>query len=65
MIHHIPILRKQVVENLIQKPKGIYMDCTVGFGGHAKKILEKLDVKGMLIGLDIDPYALEESKKKL
>jgi len=65
MNHHIPILCDEVIENLIDKPKGIYMDCTVGFGGHAKQILNKIDKDGFLIGLDIDPYALNESKKEL
>ena len=65
MNHHIPILCDEVVENLIDKHKGIYMDCTVGFGGHAKQILSKISEKGFLIGLDIDPYALNESEKKL
>ena len=41
------------------------MDCTVGFGGHSQEILKKLNSKGMLLGLDLDPYALKESKKKL
>ena len=53
--HHIPILCNEVVENLILNSEGIYMDCTVGFGGHSERILEKLDNKGMLIGIDIDP----------
>ena len=61
MNHHIPILCEEVIENLVKVPKGIYMDCTVGFGGHSKKILDKLDSKGYLIGIDIDPYALKVS----
>ena len=63
--HHIPILCNEVVENLILNSEGIYMDCTVGFGGHSERILEKLDNNGMLIGIDIDPYAFKESKIKL
>tara|TARA_Y100001970_G_scaffold197398_1_gene240158 strand:+ start:324 stop:1205 length:882 start_codon:yes stop_codon:yes gene_type:complete len=47
------------------KPEGIYMDCTIGFGGHSESILNKLNSKGKLIGLDLDPYALEQSKKRL
>ena len=47
------------------KPEGIYMDCTIGFGGHSELILNKLNSKGKLIGLDLDPYALEQSKKRL
>ena len=47
------------------KPEGIYMDCTIGFGGHSESILNKLNSKGKLIGLDLDPYALKQSKKRL
>ena len=65
MNHHVPILCNEVVENLVLIPGGIYMDCTVGFGGHSEKILNKLNTDGMLIGMDIDPYALKESNKKL
>ncbi len=65
MNHHIPIMKDEVVDLLDIKSKGIYMDCTIGFGGHSLNILNKLDSKGYLIGLDLDPYALEESRKKL
>ena len=65
MNHHIPIMKDEVVDLLDIKSKGIYMDCTIGFGGHSLNIINKLDPKGYLIGMDLDPYALEESKKKL
>ena len=65
MTDHVPVLCEEVVKNLINKPEGIYMDCTVGFGGHSEKILEKLKGKGFLIGIDIDPYALKISNEKL
>ena len=65
MNHHIPILCEEVIKNLIKVPKGIYMDCTVGFGGHSKKILDRLNGDGYLIGIDIDPYALKKSNDKL
>ena len=65
MNHHIPIMKDEVVDLLDIKSKGIYMDCTIGFGGHSLNILNKLDSKGYLIGLDLDPYALDESRKKL
>ena len=65
MKHHIPILCKEVIENLVTVPEGIYMDCTVGFGGHSEEILSRLNNKGYLIGIDIDPYAFKESKRKL
>ena len=65
MKHHIPVLLDEVIELLDIKPEGIYMDCTVGFGGHSQAILNKLNSKGKLLGLDLDPYALEKSKNKL
>ena len=40
MRYHIPILCDEVVENLIKKPGGIYVDCTLGFGGHSESILK-------------------------
>ena len=63
MNHHIPIMKDEVVDLLDIKSKGIYMDCTIGFGGHSLNILNKLDPKGYLIGMDLDPYALDESKR--
>ena len=65
MKHHIPVLLDEVIKMLNIKPEGIYMDCTIGFGGHSELILNKLNSKGKLIGLDLDPYALEQSKKRL
>ena len=62
---HVPILCEEVVENLVIRPKGIYMDCTVGFGGHSESILKKLDNKGWLLGVELDPYALKNANKKL
>ena len=65
MKHHIPVLLDEVIKMLNIKPEGIYMDCTIGFGGHSESILNKLNSKGKLIGLDLDPYALKQSKKRL
>ena len=66
MNYHTPILCDSVVENLIKIPEGIYMDCTNGFGGHSEIILDTINSKGgMLLGIDIDPYAFKESRIKL
>ena len=62
MIHHVPVLLDEVIELLDVNPKGIYMDCTIGFGGHSELILSKLNSNGQLIGLDLDPYALKKQK---
>jgi len=65
MSYHIPILTSEVVDNLKINPDGIYMDCTMGFGGHSESIAKKLSNKGNLIGIDLDPYALKMAKEKL
>ena len=62
---HIPVLLEDTVSGLAVKKSGIYLDCTIGFGGHASRIIEKLNDKGKLIGIDFDPYALEYSRKRL
>ena len=65
MSYHIPILTDEIVDSLKIKPDGIYMDCTIGFGGHSESIAKKLSNKGNLIGIDLDPYALKMAKEKL
>jgi len=62
---HEPVLLNETVDNLIMNKSGIYIDGTVGFGGHAEAILSKLNNKGKLIGIDLDPYALEYTKNNL
>ena len=58
-------MKDEVIDLLDIKSKGIYMDCTIGFGGHSLNILEKLEPNGQLIGIDLDPYALKKTKEKL
>jgi len=62
---HEPVLLEETVSTLVTKKNGIYLDCTVGFGGHSSKILEYIDDDGFLYGIDYDPYALEYSEKRL
>ena len=56
---HIPVLKEQVLQYLITDPSGIYLDGTVGAGGHSHGILEKLDLSGLLIGIDADANVLQ------
>ena len=65
IIPHVPIMTDEMSEHLLNKKDGIYLDGTVGFGGHSSKILEYINKNGYLIGLDLDPYALEYSNKHL
>lgn len=61
---HTPVLLKEVIENLITKKNGIYVDGTLGFGGHTYEILNNLDNNGRVIGIDCDITAINECKKK-
>jgi len=63
--NHISVLADEVIENLNIKPDGIYVDLTLGKGGHSKRILEKLSENGRLIALDQDQDALNAAKKNL
>ena len=62
---HSPVMLNEVLSGLNINPDGIYIDCTLGGGGHSEKILEKLNPKGMLIGLDKDQDAIDFTTKKL
>ena len=62
---HEPVLLNETVDNLVMNKNGIYVDGTVGFAGHASHIISKLNDKGKLIGIDLDPYALQCSKDSL
>ena len=62
---HQSVLLNETVDNVIINKNGIYVDGTIGFGGHAEAILSKLNNKGKLIGIDLDPYALEYTKNNL
>lgn len=61
---HIPVLCKEVLEGLKADNPGIYLDCTVGIGGHAEAIL-KQNPLNRLIGIDRDLEALELTKERL
>lgn len=61
---HIPVLLNEVIEMLDIKKDGVYVDLTLGRGGHSKEILKRLK-NGRLIGFDQDDTAIEESKQNL
>ena len=56
---HIPVMPIEVIDYLNLQPDGIYLDGTIGAGGHATEILAQLSLEGKLIGLDRDAEALE------
>ena len=62
---HIPVLLNECIDNLAIKPDGIYCDGTIGGGGHALHICEKLSDRGTLLGIDRDTDALSASLGRL
>lgn len=62
---HESVLLEECLEGLRIKPGGVYVDGTLGGGGHSVHICEKIGEGGLLIGIDQDDYALERSKKRL
>ena len=62
---HIPIMVKEVIQYLQISKIGTYIDCTIGYGGHARHILDRLSSSGKLIGIDKDEEALRFCKKSL
>ncbi|MBV9471838.1 MAG: 16S rRNA (cytosine(1402)-N(4))-methyltransferase RsmH [Solirubrobacterales bacterium] len=56
---HIPVLAGELIELLDPRPGEVAVDCTVGGGGHARLIAERIGPAGMLIGIDRDPLAQE------
>lgn len=61
---HIPVLLNEVINGLNIRPDGIYVDLTLGRGGHSEAILKRLTT-GLLIGIDQDEEAIKESDKRL
>ncbi|MFZ5899372.1 MAG: 16S rRNA (cytosine(1402)-N(4))-methyltransferase RsmH [Bacillota bacterium] len=62
---HQPVMLEEVIEALNVRPGGIYVDCTLGGAGHSLAILQKMSRKGLLVGLDQDPAALQAATARL
>ena len=62
---HIPVLLDDVLRVHDPKPGHVFVDCTVGLGGHSAEILRKITPGGRLIGLDFDPANIEIARTKL
>jgi len=64
-VGHVPVLLKEAIDFLAVRRGGIYLDATVGLGGHSYEIAKRLGAPGHLIGLDKDPAALGIARERL
>ena len=62
---HISIMVKEILDFLQIKPGQQGLDCTLGYGGHSRKMMEQLHGEGRLVSLDIDPIESEKTVKRL
>lgn len=62
---HVSVLLDETIDGLIINPNGIYVDGTLGGGGHSYQICKRLSDKGRVIGIDQDGEALEAARERL
>ena len=62
---HVSVLLHETVDGLNVKPDGIYVDATLGGGGHAYEVCRRLGEKGSIIGIDQDEAAIEAASVRL
>jgi 16S rRNA (cytosine1402-N4)-methyltransferase len=62
---HQPVLYQEIIHALRPKSGGRYVDATLGAGGHAFGLLTESEPGGQLLGLDVDPQALELARQRL
>lgn len=65
IIVHTPVMLEEVINYLNIIPEGIYIDATIGTGGHSREILRRLKGKGLLIGFDKDLESIKIAENNL
>ncbi len=65
MQEHIPVLLNEVMQYLNPQPNQNFVDCTFGFGGHSKAILEKIKPNGRVLGIEWDGEKLKAKNEKI
>jgi 16S rRNA (cytosine1402-N4)-methyltransferase len=61
---HQPVLLQETIDYLIADPNGLYIDCTLGGGGHLQALITRLDEQARIIALDRDPVILQQTSRK-
>lgn len=62
---HVSVLLRETIEELCIRPEGVYVDGTLGGGGHAYEVCRRLSEKGRLIGIDQDADAIDAAAERL
>ncbi|NNV05255.1 16S rRNA (cytosine(1402)-N(4))-methyltransferase RsmH [Geobacillus sp. C56-T2] len=65
MFRHTTVLLKEAVDGLNVRPDGVYVDCTLGGGGHSEYLLSLLSERGKLFAFDQDEAAIAHARKRL
>ncbi|KMO85922.1 16S rRNA methyltransferase [Megasphaera cerevisiae DSM 20462] len=63
--HHVSVLRKETIDNMITDLHGVYVDCTLGGGGHSRALADRLADDAVIIGLDQDADAVAAATAQL
>jgi 16S rRNA (cytosine1402-N4)-methyltransferase len=58
---HVPVLKQEAIRWLVTDPEGVYVDATLGLGGHSSELVAALGGGGRVIALDCDPAAVERA----
>ncbi len=64
-VFHVPVLLEEIVQYLQCSCDGVYVDCTVGTGGHSERILKETAPRGMVVGIDVDAESLAIARRRL
>lgn len=62
---HVPVLLEEVLAALVPAPGEVVADCTIGYGGHALAMMERIGPAGRLVGLDVDEAQLRRTGERL
>lgn len=61
---HLPVLLQETVSNLVTDPHGVYVDCTLGGGGHMQYLAQQLADDARIVGIEKDPEVLEQTRSE-
>ncbi len=62
---HVPIMVREILEILNPQPGQRAIDCTLGYGGHAREVLTRIQPGGQLLGLDVDPVEQPRTEARM